>query len=91
MLALQSFPREGCVVTLLLGYVGLNQNLNDLQEVIPEPPFCGMDPLVAVPHTSMCMGADSFTERTGGPAREVGDIPRSSRSGGTGSGRLVIS
>ena len=29
--------------------------------------FCGADPLVAVPHTSMCMGVDSFTERTGGP------------------------
>ena len=28
---------------------------------------CGADPLVAVPHTSMCMGVDSFTERTGGP------------------------
>jgi hypothetical protein len=26
--------------------------------------LCGMDPLVAVPHTSMCMGVDSFTERT---------------------------
>ena len=29
--------------------------------------LCGADPLVAVPHTSMCMGVDSFTERTGGP------------------------
>ena len=29
--------------------------------------FCGADPLVAVPHTSVCMGVDSFTERTGGP------------------------
>jgi len=28
--------------------------------------FCGMDPLVAVPHTIMRMGADSFTDRTGG-------------------------
>ena len=31
------------------------------------PALCGADPLVAVPHTSMCMGVDSFTERTGGP------------------------
>ena len=33
--------------------------------------LCGADPLVAVPHTSMCMGVDSSTEKTGGPAREV--------------------
>ena len=29
--------------------------------------LCGADPLVAVPHTSMCMGVGSFAERTGGP------------------------
>ena len=43
--------------------------------------LCGMDPLVAVPHTSMCMGVDSFTERTGVSARDSGDILRRSRSG----------
>ena len=43
--------------------------------------LCGADPLVAVPHTSMCMGVDSFTERTGGPTRDFVDIPRRSRSG----------
>ena len=26
---------------------------------------CRMDPLVAVPHTTMRMGVDSFTKRTG--------------------------
>ena len=30
MLSLQSFPRKGVV----LGYVGLNQNLKDLQDVL---------------------------------------------------------
>ena len=39
-------------------------NPGDLHEIYI---LCGADPLVAVPHTSMCMGVDSFTERTGGP------------------------
>ena len=33
--------------------------------------LCELDPLVAVPQTSMCMGVDPFTEKTGGPAREI--------------------
>ena len=40
-------------------YVGSIQNMKELTD------------LEAVPHTSMCMGVDSFTERRGGPAQEV--------------------
>ena len=29
--------------------------------------LCGMDPLVAVPHTTMCMEVDSFTEENRSP------------------------
>jgi len=33
--------------------------------------LCGMAPLVAVPHTTMCVGVDSFTEGIRGSAHEV--------------------
>ena len=38
-------------------YIGSSKNLKDLKGVL-----CGMAPLVAVPHTTMCVGVDSFTE-----------------------------
>jgi hypothetical protein len=40
-------------------YVGSIQNLKELKD------------LEAVPHTSICMGVDSFTKRRGGLAQEV--------------------
>ena len=49
---------------------------NDGRSPVPneyEPPtvrahnLCGMDPLVAVPHTTMCIEVDSFTEENRSP------------------------
>jgi hypothetical protein len=36
--------------------------------------LCGMDPLVAVPHTTLCMGVDSFTEENRSPLHVRADI-----------------